>query len=238
MLYFLYGDDHMKARAKAKELIAAMHKKRPDAELFSISSETWTEGILDELTGGQGLFERKFVVLLDTLCDNKEIKEVVLEKIKELKESENVFVLLERSLDKKSSEKIEKSAEKTQEFTLTVKTLAAQFNMFALAELLGKRDKKNLWVLYQKALREDIAPEEIHGILFWQLKTMLLASTTSSAVEADLKPFVYSKAKAYVKNYDALSLQKLSSKLIEVYHNARRGIGEFETNLERFILEI
>ena len=73
---------------------------------------------------------------------------------------------------------------------------------------MGKRDKKGAWAEYQKVLKEGLVPEEIHGILFWQIKTMLLASSSKSSVEADLNPFVFKKAKEFSKNYSEDELKK------------------------------
>ena len=67
---------------------------------------------------------------------------------------------------------------------------------------------------------------------------MLLSAKAGTAIEADLKPFVYSKAKGYLKNYSEKELILLSSNLVALYHDARRGKGELETNLEKFILKI
>lgn len=237
MLLFYYGTDRIKSRAKAKEAIEQMHKKRPDAEFFTLSTENWQEGSLDELLGAQGLFEKKYIVLCDNLCEKKDIKEIVVGKLKFLKESDNAFVMIENALDAKTTEKIVKLAEKSQEFVGAEKR-NDMFNVFGLSENLARRDKKALWVLYHKALKAQIPAEEMFGILFWQIKTLILASQTNSAVEADLKPFVYTKAKAALKNFKEGELQLLSSKLITLYHDARRGIGDQEANLEKFILEI
>ena len=237
MIFLYYGNDRTKSRAKAREVLEIMHKKRPDAELITLTSENWQDGALNEIVGAQGLFEKKYMVLCDNLCDKKEIKEIVFDNLKLLKESDNAFVIIENTLDAKGNEKLVGFAEKSQEFS-EVKKIQEQFNIFSLAEALGKKDKKSLWVLYSKALMKNISPEEMHGILFWQVKTMLLATKAGSAVEADLKPFVYSKAKSYLKNYSEKELVSISSNLVSLYHDARRGKGELETNLEKFILKI
>jgi DNA polymerase III delta subunit len=237
MIFLYHGTDRIASRNKAREVIDVMHSKRPDAEIFILTTENWHDGSLDELVSAQGLFEKKYIILCDNLCEKKDSKEIVIDKLKELKESENAFIFIENTADAKTIEKIAKLAEKSQEFAEKAKA-KDEFNMFSLAEALGKKDKKSLWVLYQKALAKNISPEEIHGILFWQIKTMMLASTASSAESADLKPFVYSKAKAYLKNFPPNTIPHVSSKLVQVYHNSRRGLGEFETNLERFILEL
>ena len=92
--------------------------------------------------------------------------------------------------------------------------------------------------LYQKTKIKNIPPEEVSGIIFWQLKVMFQALNSKSASEAELKPFVFNKTKGYLKNYSEAELKQMSSNLISIYHEARRGGLEFNLALEKFILEI
>ena len=59
-----------------------------------------------------------------------------------------------------------------------------------------------------------------------------------NAEKSGLKPFVYNKSLRFSKNFEQGDLRKLSSKLISIYHGARRGIIDFDRALEKFILEI
>ena len=138
---------------------------------------------------------------MDKIFENEEIKEFILDKIKNIAESDNIFILLEEKVDKKTLTKIEKHAQKIQEFSSVIKKEKERTKPFGLTDALGRRDKKGAWAEYQKVLKEGLVPEEIHGILFWQIKTMLLASSSKSSVEADLNPFVFKKAKEFSKNY-------------------------------------
>jgi len=100
MFYFLYGTDTDKAREKASEMLASLRKKKPDAELFRLDAESWHEARLDEFVGGQGLFERKFIVFANRLLENEGAKEAVLKKLSAIRQSENVFIFLENKVDK------------------------------------------------------------------------------------------------------------------------------------------
>lgn len=194
---------------------------------------------MDELLGGQGLFHNKMIVQMDGLLKNKEIKETIVDNLKEMKESENVFIFIEEELDKITLGKFEKKAEKVQEFEPDVpKETEGKFKIFSLTKALGRRDKKQLWILYSQAKRAGVSDEEIHGILFWQIKAMLLASKTKSAKEAGLNPFVYSKSSGFLKNFSENEVQKISSDLVTIYHEARRGRYELFSALEKFVLSI
>lgn len=243
MFYFLHGEDKDRARKKAHELIDSLTKKRPNASFFKIDCENFSIGGLEEMIGGQGLFESKQIVFLDNVSEDKEIKEAILERTKDIAESPNVFVFLEGKVDKATISKMEKSAEKVQEFKFSgsedkIKKSKEKFNTFSLADVFGRRDKKNLWVLYQEALSQNVAPEEINGVLFWQLKSMIVANKSRSADESGLKPYVFQKSKSFTQNYSEEEMKKLSSALVSVYHDSRRGIHDFDIALERFILRL
>ena len=243
MFYFLYGEDKDKARKKAHELIDGLVKKRPNAAFFKVDSENFELGKLEEMIGGQGLFESKQIVFLDNVLEDKETKEEIADKIKEIAESPNAFVFIEGKVDKATLGKVEKSAEKVQEFKIagspaSSKESKEKFNTFSLADVFGRRDKKNLWTLYQEALSQGVAPEEINGVLFWQLKSMIVADKSKSADESGLKPYVFQKSKSFARNYSSEEMKKMSSALVSVYHDSRRGIHEFEIALERFILSL
>lgn len=239
MIYLFYGQDIEQARQKANGVVQTLLKKRPDASLFKLNSDTWQEVAFDEYVGGQGLFVQKYIVILDRLFENKEIKEYVIERLKILKASENIFIVIENTLDKVTLEKFEKTAEKIQAFG-EGKDAAAKGKKpeFAMADALGARNQKRLWTLYQQALRHDVVSEELHGILFWQVKSMLLATLSKDVKESGLNPFVYSKAKNYAKNFTLGELKKISSQLVAMYHQAHRGEVPFDVALEKFFLTI
>jgi DNA polymerase III delta subunit len=238
MLYFFYGSDTDAAREKANKLIESLRKKKPDAELFRIDAANCSETVLRELTAGQGLFNRSYIVQTVSLFENSEAKEIFLKRLQEIAESPNIFVSLEGGVDKKTLLQVAEVAEKAQLFEKKKAEGKPEFNIFSLTNAFGKRDKKELWVLFQKAVASGAVPEEIHGILFWQLKSMLLASACATAVEAGIAPFVFTKSKNFLRNYSEEELKKLSSTFVSLYHDSHRGIHDFGIALERFILTL
>ena len=239
MIYLFYGQDIDQARRKANGVVESLLKKRPDASLFRLDSDTWQDSAFDEYVGGQGLFSQKYIVVLDRLFEKKELKEYVVERLKILKASDNIFIILENSLDKATLTKFEKNAEKIQAFGEEKAEIKKKdFNLFAMTDALGARNQKRLWTLYQQALQHDVVSEELHGILFWQVKSMLLVVLSKDAKESGLNPFVYTKAKNYAKNFTLPELKNISSQLVKMYHQVHRGEADFEASLEKFFLQI
>ena len=238
MIYLIYGTDTDKARAKARSLVNSLIAKKPDASHQKITDETFTPDTLQELMGGMGLFSSRAIVEMDMVFRNKTAKEIVLDSLKDIATSENIFIFLEGTLLKKEITAFEKVAEKIQEYTAKEHVPEKAFSLFPLTDALGKRDKKELWSLYHKAKFQGSADEEIHGLLFWQVKAMLLAQKSKDAKQAGLNPFVFQKSQRYLKNFAEGEIANLSRKLVTLYHQARRGLTPFENSLEQFILEL
>lgn len=110
------------------------------------------------------------------------------------------------------------------------------FNIFSLTDAVAARNKKEAWVLYQKALASGMVAEEIFWKVVWQIKTLLIASRTKTADEAGMKAYPYSKAKGALKNFKPGEIEEISERLVTGYHEIRRGEGEMEALVEKTLL--
>lgn len=218
MIYFYHGTDIEKGRKKAHDLIDSLLKKKPDASFFKVDSENFSVSQVQEYIESAGLFSSKYIVFLDRLCEKKEIKEEFVDLLKSISESENIFIILEGKIDKATLTKIEKKAEKTAVFDLEEKPEKPVYNAFALADAFGKRNKKETWILYRKAIDAGEAPEALQGMLFWKVKTLILSG--------------------FSREWKKEELMKVADDLVVIYHDARRGKHEMETALEAFLLGI
>jgi DNA polymerase III delta subunit len=246
MLFFFYGDNQDEARLQAQKNIQAAQKKHPTAEFFRLNTENFSMARLEDLITSQGLFYSGSIVFLDHVLVAEQ-GEQLLKKIKEIASSPNFFIFLESKINKKDLDKLEKSAIKVQVFNRTPRRLTKKeslalkgekIDFFEFSDALGARDRKGLWTLYQDALAEGVPAEEVHGIFFWQIKSMIVASKSQTPAESGLKPYVFDKARGYVRNYSSDKLESMSRDLFTMYHEAHRGKIDFSVALERFILEI
>ena len=124
------------------------------------------------------------------------------------------------------------------EETDEIKSKHSDFNIFSLTDAVGARNKKEAWVLYEKALASEMVAEEIFWKIVWIVKSMLIASCTKDYSETEMKEFPYKKAKEFSRNFSKDELENLSESLVVGYHNARRGIGEIETLIEKILLRL
>ena len=217
MIYLFYGPDTETARTKARALFESLRAKKPDASFGDLIAEGLTGDKIIELIGGQGLFSNKSVVFCDNIFSDMEAREIAEPYIAELKDSPNIFIVLEKEPIKKIFEKLEKNAEKSQEFELKSAAPKKEWNDFALANALGARNALKAWKEYRVLIERDPELEKIHGQIFWKVKQMVL-----------YKSPVFS-------NKELLSM---SRSLATMYHQAHRGMCDFEISMEGFLLKL
>jgi len=233
MLYLLHGTDTARLRAKLHTLVEQLRARKPDAEYFRLESEEATPGRLAELTGGQGLFEKKYIVVLDRACEDAGARGVVRDAAEDMAASEHMFIVVEETLTSAAHKKLSSYASKVQAFEK--KKQKTEFSVFALTDALGRRDKKKAWVLFREAVAENVELADVHGALFWQVKSIILAHTSQGANEAGMKPFPYKKALAFSQNYTYAEAQQLIRDLGNVLYESRKG-GDLEVGLERILI--
>lgn len=233
MLYVFTGDREQ-ARAKLRTVRDALLKKRPGAELFNIDADSLPEHDLRIFTTSQGLFERKYIVTLDSVFTEGGEDPALVER---LAQSENAFLVFEQKPPKKLRDIFTKQAEDVFEFA-EQRLQQKEFSAFALADALGSRDKKKLWILFREAISRHYAMNEIHGILFWQAKMIMLAHNSSSAAEAGVKQFPYSKAQRFTKQFSPEETHALLSELTNALLESRSKNIPLEHTLERIILDL
>lgn len=239
MLYVFYGTDIAGSSSKALKLVESLRTKKPDAAFARVEAKDWSVDLIQEHLGGQGLFSNKYIILLDRLSESSEAKEELADYISAFQESPNIFIALEGKLNAELKKAFEKHAEKA---VVTDKVEAkggfgkGDFNIFALADAVGNRDAFKSWKIYREAIENGIEPENIVGTLFWQAKSMVLAREASSASQAGVSPFVFTKSKRYANNYSKDEMGKLVNELIILYHNGHRGINNLELSIEKVLL--
>ena len=232
MLAIFYGTDRLEVRNQAATFLA---EKTPNVAADTIDATNAVVGELATLVDAQSLFGGTEAYIIDTPSANSEFETEVTEHLAAMAASENVFVVLESALLAAARKKYERHSSAMEEFTASK---AERFNTFAMADALAKKDKKNLWVLLQEARLAGMRPEEITGMLWWQLKAMRLAAVTSNANEAGMKDYPYKKAKGSLQNFQEGEIERLSHSLLVLYHRGHQGLSDMDLKLEEWVLSV
>ncbi len=245
MLYLYHGTDTQTSANKARALVKSLRSKRADATFVEIDADHWSKSIVQENAGGQGLFSAKYIILLDRVTENAEAKDQIADVTDIMKESDNIFIILEGKLNADLKKSLEKHAEKTVTSDLKETGGASgaggafakrDFNIFALGDAIGARDPFKSWSIYRQAIDLGQETEAIVGTIFWQVKSIAIAADAPSAAASGLSPFVYSKSKKYAGNYSKEELRALMGDLISVYHDGHRGVADMELSIEKLLL--
>lgn len=230
MIHVFIGDD-THAKSVARETLMTNFQ---DREVFFLNEENFTlEQFQNYLSGGD-LFAKNYVVVLDSIITS-DLGELVLDRAESMATSDTTFVIVETGLLKSPSETLKQHAKSFKIFDLP-KGRDEKFNIFSITDAFGSRDKKNTWVLMQKALHEGISAEEILNILIWQTKNLLFVKTNDDMKSTGLSPFVYNKSKSYAKNYELSELENISRHFVSMFHESHLGL-ELEPHLERYLLK-
>jgi DNA polymerase III delta subunit len=231
MLHVYYGTDRQKVRDAATTFTDT--NMSPDGTLTTLEANGYAAGQISDALGASSLFGGEEWFVIDTPTDNADLAEEVKNNLKEMSESGNTFIILEAALLAPAKKLYAKYAESSEEFTATKDE---RFNTFAMADALANKDRRQLWVLLQEAKAAGSAPEELIGILWWQLKALRLAEVTSSATEAGMKDFPYNKAKRSLSKFIPGEVTMLSQSLIELYHAGHAGMRDINLALEQWVL--
>lgn len=215
MLYVFHGSDTHKVADRANALVAALREKQPDAGVYFFEDAFEDISPLDELVEARGLFVSKHIVVLKGVCEKKESRELVFERLSRFAESEHVFVLAEGSVHIAHKKLFAEHADKVEEHTKP--SVQKGFDPYGVARAVKERKRRELWVAFLRARRGGESPEALAGLMHWAVKNML---HTGAA------------------RYGAEELRTLSRQLIEHYHEAHQGRYELEPALEQWVLTI
>lgn len=239
MIYLFYGDNADKARAKWRKVAESFTTKYPEGAIFRFDPEHWDQAQFEELLHGSDLFGDKRLVITDRLLENKEALAFFEANLKTIAEASPVLAMLEHKVVVPLLRKIEKAGGKIEESVSKEAKVESEFNIFALTEALGNRDRRRLWILMQQALFAGVAAEEIFWKLVWQTKMILVVAKAKGRELKTVKPFVAGKSLRFAKNYSERELEALSGNLVALWHESKQENPiDFEVGLERLILNI
>ncbi|MGM0482613.1 MAG: hypothetical protein ACQEP6_01960 [Patescibacteria group bacterium] len=237
MIIYLYGNAFEKRRRKLKKLLSDLKKKRSKSEVFFVNEETFGVDHMDGLLYGRGLFEEKHIIVLTGIFRDEDAKKYILKKLPDMESSGHVFFLVEDFLTHSQHKKILDSSYFSEGFQQgEVKEDA--FNIFALTDAIGERKGPVAWKIFNTAIFKGKSPEEIHGIIFWMIKSIQAAKISKTAKEAGMKPYPFNKSQKFSGNYSSEELMSISESLICALEKERKGKLPLRFSLESIILSL
>lgn len=238
MIKFYVGEDTYNARKLLREEVELARKESPYALYVRFDETSFDpESVHDAFSGG-GMFNPWNILIFEDISEHADGESFYENLLPQFIGTEHRVYILEKKLTKKILEKFKDKAI-ISEFTPPKKREIAQ-NNFAIADAIGAKDKKNIWVEFEKARRSGRATEELHGTIFWAFKSLYICGTMQKeeALASGVKEYTFRTYKNYSKNYLVNDLKKILTQLKEMYHDAHRGEGDLGLALERMLLSL
>jgi hypothetical protein len=231
MLYLIYGE-HTPPRQKELLRITTLF---PAYEKVTIGEGSLGEEVLGNLALSGGLFGTKTLAVLEFTLGFESAETIVLRHLKELQQSETIFILYERTLRKDILATLTTHAQEVFDSGSLGKKIPLL--PFSFIDHFAARDKFKLWAGYREALTRGIVLREYHGALVWLVKTLYLVKTNpnTDAKELGIAPTSYSKAKRAVGKFTERELHGWYRALVNMVHDGSR-MEYLETDLEALLL--
>lgn len=250
MIYLYYGTDREKTADAARQQVGIL-ESRHGTRSNIFDADAWNSESIKALAASESLFNERNIIYLRYITEEAAHRPSLLETLPFLEQSTHDVVIVEGFLTKELREALETAAAHTEKYDLphakdytgareihVSHPMFTGYSIYSFSDAFGSRNKRALWVEYQTALAAGLSAEELFWKLSWQLKQMLIVTKMTPADKTDMKPFIINKAKGFLRNYKPEELPLLSMKLVDIYHKSRRGLTDFDTSLERFVLEL
>ena len=150
----------------------------------------WQELLSEELVSlasTEALFGGKQTFVLEDAL-NSERGEEFIDLLEVFAESPHTFVFHEKKLLKAETEALKKVGAKIE--IEKVEKKEYRFDNFGVADALGKKDKKGLWLALMASWRAGDKPEAVAGLMAWNVLTTENFSIASNTWPLRRRPAV------------------------------------------------
>ncbi len=216
MLYLFSGDDSKNKILNYEKFIKSIPSS---TETFFINRNDFNPVQIESFYSGAGLFSALSAVVFQNIFEYEETRNFVLDKLKQMGESDNIFIFLESKLNKPIIDAFKKVEAKRIQINIfeLPKQKKEKFDNFLVANAFINKDKLNTWIYFRQAMDVGVGMEEIVGVLFWKIKDTIIKKDFCKFKESELKNF--------------------ASKLSYLLPEARKVGRDAEAAFEQFLLE-
>lgn len=218
MIYFFYGSDVEKTRAKAFEWVAKARAKEPNLVYARLSSEELTDSALEDAALSGGLFVKRLLVVIDDPFQEEFSADMLEKHLDALAASDNAILILAPKLSAAKAKKINAKAKVEYKFDKPAAREDARGFNSNLVNALAAKNREKLWLEINRALREGDAPEMVHGLLHWKARDLMEKGS---------------------RIWNPRESRKLSLALIALLQSSRSSGGlDLPLSLEKFALSV
>ncbi|MFA6257592.1 MAG: hypothetical protein WC671_01105 [Candidatus Paceibacterota bacterium] len=221
MLYLFSGDDSKNKILNYEKFIKSLPVQIgiPETDIFQVSRNNFNSMQIESFYSGSSLFSVLSAIVFQNIFEYEETRDFVLDKLKQMGESDNLFIFLEGKLNKPILDAFKKVGAKRSQVNIfeLPKIKLEKYDNFLVANAFANKDKLNTWLHFRRAMDVGVNMEEIIGVLFWKIKDMLLKNNFSKFTPEQLKTF--------------------ASRISYLLPEARKKGQDAESAFEQFLLE-
>ncbi len=229
MIYLVLGNNREAQKAYIKGL-----EKSVGGDFIYFDKDAFGKDHFESLVFGNSIFGGETHIVLDEVCETKELQEYLTGLVHEIKESGSLVVILQKDAPEDFREALLPFLTETVEY----KT-AGEKPDFSLWAAYYARDKKASWVAYSSQVETEPV-EKIHGGILSQTKNMYKVKTAGDGPTYKTLGFSTEKsmasASAAAKKFTKEELSNMYYSLVEMPLLAHNGETDFRLELEKFIL--
>lgn len=237
MLYLVVGTDRDKINSFIK-------KSGGETQVQKIDIFSWDADLVRSKIESSSLFGGEAEgFVLEGIGESNDLWNTLLGLAGGMTRSAKIFFIVESDISDEAVEILKEKGAKVSDFRekkenkWKAKYTNDKFNLFALADAVGKKSAKEAWIEYERARLAGVEPEELHGRVWGKARDMI-SSEKATATELGIHPFVHKKAKADLSNWPRDTLNNFTDQLLDIYHESRLGGDELDLAMEKLLLSI
>lgn len=229
MLYLVLGNNREEQKRYIKTLKEKVGGNFIYFDKYSFEKENFEAEVF-----GTNMFGEETHVVLDEVCETKELQDYILELSRELQKSSKQVVLLQKEAVEDFKTGLLPFLTETVEYKL-----ASERPDFSLWAAYYARDKKTSWMAYCSQVDGEPV-EKIHGGILSQTKNMHKVKVANGT--ASYKELGFSTQKSMdsasiaAKRFTKEELADMHYSLVEMSLRAHNGETDFKLELEKFLL--
>ncbi len=233
MLKLVSGNDHV----AIKKAIDVITKESQNDGSYRRHIGDLTLHMVDPYFS-ESLFGETYTVFFDGFSMfPEEVKGFLSSQLLVMADSGNQFIIFDEKFSKELKDEAKKQKIAIEDFSREEKITGP--SVFAFTDMYLSRDKKGAWLLLTRLFRDGAAPEEVHGALFWAIKSLFLATTGTlgkNAEELGMKPYPYDKSKRFGAKWTREEVGSALKEMTTMLETTRKSGGDLGIALERLVL--
>jgi hypothetical protein len=229
MIDIFFGNNITRKKKEILEWVES--KKNLGYQIEKYETDSVSLEVIEQSLLGGGLFDTKTAFVLYYVDILDEFIKMYNKLTPSIQKDACILFIFE------DNPKIKDKHIHSKEYSLPVVEDGTSKKVFALADAIGRKDKKQTWLLYRELIEFGLDPlQGIYSPLVWSLNNIALIQRDPKSTHG-MKPYPLKKAQGFVKNHSKDEIDTLLRDLLFLYQSRKQG-EDIEARMEEILLKI